>query len=99
MRYIDMNVFTIENLNELTEQFHYNYSYLTKIFSQTTKLTISQYHSNKKLEHAKVLIREGKLSFTRIAELLNYASLYSFSKSFKKHFGLSPAEYKKKHAL
>ena len=28
-----------------------------------------------------------------IAELLNYASIYSFSKSFKAHFGISPAEY------
>jgi hypothetical protein len=27
------------------------------------------------LEHAKLLIRENKLSFTKIAELLNYASL------------------------
>lgn len=98
MRYIDMNVFSIQNLQELSEHFHYNYSYLTKVFRQTTKITLSQYHSNKKLEHAKVLIREGKLSFTKIAELLNYASLYSFSKSFKTHFGLSPAEYKKKHS-
>ena len=97
MRYIDMNVFSIHNLNELADYFHYNYSYLAKLFRRTTKITLSQYHSNKKLEHAKLLIREGKTTFTKISELLNYASLYSFSKSFKKHFGISPAEYKKKH--
>lgn len=99
MRYIDMNVFSIRNLNELAEHFHYNYSYLAKVFRQTTQITLSQYHSNKKLEHAKLLIREGKATFTKISELLNYASLYSFSKSFKTRFGISPAEYKKKYTL
>lgn len=98
MRYIDINIFQIENLQELSKHFHFNYSYLAKVFRQTTKITLTKYYSDKKLERAKVLIREGKLSFTKIAELLNYASLYSFSKSFKTHFGLSPAEYKKKHS-
>lgn len=98
MHYIDMNVFSIQNLQEVSEHFHYNYSYLAKVFHQTTKTTLSQYFSNKKLEHAKLLIRENKLSFTKIAELLNYASLYSFSKSFKMHFGISPADYKKKYS-
>lgn len=95
MHYIDMNVFSIRNLQEVSDHFHYNYSYLAKVFHQTTKITLSQYFTTKKLEHAKLLIREGKLSFTKIAEVLNYASLYSFSKSFKTHFGISPADYKK----
>ena len=97
MRYIDNNIFHLKNLTEIATVFNYNYSYLTKIFRQTTNLTITQYHLNKKLETSKVLIREGKLSFTKIAELLQFASIYSFSKSFKLHFGLSPTEYKNKH--
>ncbi|MBR1996154.1 MAG: helix-turn-helix domain-containing protein, partial [Paludibacteraceae bacterium] len=60
------------------------------LFKQTTKTTIFDYLSTKKLERAKILIDEKKLSFTKIAEILNYASVYSFSKSFKYHFGISP---------
>ena len=98
MHYIDINIFSITNLQELSKQFNYNYSYLANVFSKTTKMTLSQYLANKKLEHSKVLIRENRLSFSEIARLLNYSSLYSFSKSFKKHFGLSPTEYKKSHS-
>ena len=93
MRHIDNNIFSIQNLTEIAEHFNYNYSYLAKLFKQTTNNTITKYFSEKKLERAKSLIREGDLTFTKIAELLNYASIYSFSKSFKAHFGISPAEY------
>lgn len=95
MRYIDANIFRIKSFADIADYFNYNYSYLSKVFKQTTKTTILDYLSGKKLEHAKFLIDEGKLSLTKIAETLNYASIYSFSKSFKYHFGISPTEYKK----
>lgn len=95
MRYIDANVFSIKNFSVIAEHFNYNYSYLSKVFKQTTKITMLDYLSNKKLEYAKLLVEEGALSLTKIAELLNYASLYSFSKSFKYHFGIAPSDYKK----
>lgn len=95
MRYIDANIFQIKNFSDIADYFNYNYSYLSKVFKQTTKITILEYLSKKKLERAKILINEGKLSLTKIAETLNYASIYSFSKSFKYHFGISPTEYKK----
>ena len=94
MRYIDANIFSIRSFSDIATHFNYNYSDLSKVFKQTTKITLLEYLSNKKLECAKLLIEEGKLTFTKIAELLNYASVYSFSKSFKYHFGISPSEYK-----
>ena len=94
MRYIDANIFLIKNFSDIATYFKYNYSYLSKVFKQTTKITLRDYLSNKKLERAKALIEERKLSLTKIAEILNYASVYSFSKSFKYHFGISPTEYK-----
>ena len=95
MRYIDTNIFLIKNFSDIANHFNYNYSYLSKVFKQTTKITILDYLSSKKLERAKILIDERKLSLTKIAETLNYASIYSFSKSFKYHFGISPTDYKK----
>ena len=95
MRYIDSNIFLIKQFSDISEHFNYNYSYLSKVFKQTTKMTILDYLSHKRLERAKILISERKLSLTKIAELLNYASVYSFSKSFKYHFNISPSEYKK----
>lgn len=39
---------------------------------------------------ARLLLNEGKLNITKIAELLNYSSIYSFSKAFKEKYGVSP---------
>ena len=96
MRYIDYNLFNIRDLNEVAEYLHYNYAYLARVFKDTTHTTIAQYLTQRKLEQAKVLIEENILPLNKIAELLNYASIYSFSKSFKFHFSCSPSEYKRK---
>lgn len=95
MQYIDGNIFSIRNLTELSKHLNYNYSYLAKMFKQTTNTTIMDYFAEKKLQCAKALIKDGSLTFTEISEMLNYASIYSFSKSFKFHFGISPIEYRK----
>ena len=39
------------------------------------------------------LLEENRLTVTKIAEMLNYASVYAFSKAFRKHYGLSPRAY------
>jgi AraC-like DNA-binding protein len=44
------------------------------------------------LETARVLILERKKKFGEIADLLNYSSLFSFSKAFKAKYGISPRE-------
>jgi AraC-like DNA-binding protein len=95
MRHVDANIFSIKQFTDIATHFNYNYSYLSKVFKQTTNITLRDYLSNKKLERAKTLIEEGTQSLTKIAEILNYASVYSFSKSFKYHFGIAPTDYKK----
>ena len=97
MRYIDANILLIKDFSDIANHFNYNYSYLSKVFKQTTNITILDYLSTKKLERAKILLDERKLSLTKIAETLNYASIYSFSKSFKYRFGISPTEYQKRY--
>ena len=49
---------------------------------------------NKKLEYAAQLLEENNVSPTEIAALIGYESIHSFSKAFKKRFGMSPVHYK-----
>lgn len=95
MNYIDTHVYTMKNLDELSKVCNYSYGYLSSIFKKTTGHTLSNYYQERKLETSRLLLIENKLSITEIAELLNYASLYAFSKAFTKHFGISPQKYKK----
>ena len=93
MHYIDTHIYSIENLSELSGRFNYNYSYLSDLFKKNTGSTIADYYHTRRLDAARMLINERKLRITQIAEMLNYSSLYAFSKAFKNKFGVSPREY------
>lgn len=93
MHYIDTNIYSIEKLSVLAKVFNYNYSYLSDIFKRTTGNTIAEYYQTRRLDTAALLLKEKKLKIGRIAEMLRYSSLYSFSKAFKNKFGISPKGY------
>ncbi len=98
MKYIDNNLLKINKLTDITDDLHYNYVYLSRIFKKKFGKSIYAYYSTKKLDLAKQLIEEGKMSITEISEYLNYSSLYVFSRIYKKHFGVSPNIYKQQIA-
>ena len=95
MSYINSHIYEIKNLEELAESTNYCYPHLSSLFKRHTSQTLSEYFRFQKLEKAKSLMEETELSLTEIAEKLNYASIYSFSKAFKKQYKLSPGEYRK----
>lgn len=94
MNYIDRNLTKIDKLTDISNDLNYNYVYISRIFKHKFGESIYNYYSNKKLELAKKLIAEGKMSITEISEYLNYSSIYVFSRIFKKRFGISPNTYK-----
>lgn len=94
MNYIDANIYDLENLNGLTKITNYNYTYLSSMFKKTTGSTLRDYFLNRKLETADVLVKEGKLKIYEIADKLHYSSADSFTKAYKKKFGVSPRSNK-----
>jgi AraC-like DNA-binding protein len=40
------------------------------------------------------LIVEGKYNISEIADITGFSTLSHFSNSFKKHFGVTPSDYK-----
>lgn len=93
IHYIDENLTTINNLTEIADALHYNYVYISRIFKLKSGKSIYQYFSERKLLLAEQILKEGTMSITKIAEHLNYSSIYVFSRSFKKYFGVSPSLY------
>ena len=94
MNYIDTHVYSMRNLEELSEITGYSYGYLSALFKKTTSQTLAHYYYEKKLDVARLLILEERFTITEISEMLNYASVYSFSKAFHKRFGVSPRIYR-----
>ena len=95
MGYINTHIYSITSLQEVAQELRYDYTYLSKLFTKTTSQTISDYYHFQRLETACMLIKENELNFTQISEKLNYSSIYSFSKAFKKQYAVSPMTYKK----
>lgn len=98
MNYIDTHLYSLKSLEELSAVNDYSYGYLSALFKKTTSQTLSHYYHRKRLDAARHLLQENKLTVTEIAEILNYASVYAFSKAFRKQFGVSPREYQKNGA-
>ena len=96
INYINTHIYAMETLEDLAEYFGYSYGYLSGVFHKTTGDTLRNYYSAYRAESAKALINEGVLSFAEIAEVLQYSSIYSFSRAFKSHTGMSPGAYKKR---
>lgn len=68
-------------------------SYLTALFQKHLGISPGEYIRRVKLQESKRLIRENKLNFTQIAELLQYSTVHQFSRQFKEKFGMTPSDY------
>lgn len=93
VNYIDQNMDSITELSRMADELHYSYSYLSHQFPKEVGLTIKEYYNRKRFEKAVELLRSGELNVTQIAARLQYQSIHTFSKAFRKNFGISPTEY------
>ena len=93
--YIDRNFQSNIKLESIAPLFGYNSAYLGKIFNKTFGESFNSYVDNKRIERSKELLTENKLKVYEIAEQVGYNNIDYFHKKFKKHVGVSPAEYRK----
>ena len=93
VRILNSKIYNKFHLEDLCEQLHYGTTQLCTFFKKKTGMTIYQTYLKLKIDEAKRLIRK-KIPFSEIADLLSFDSPSSFSFVFKKHVGMTPAEYK-----
>jgi AraC-like DNA-binding protein len=79
----------------LQKKVHQDYSKLSNLFSQIEGISIEKYFINLKVEKIKELIIYDELSFSEIANYLNYSSVSHLSHQFKNTTGFSPTYFRK----
>jgi len=79
----------------LTDEMHYEYNYLSNLFSSVEGITLEQYIIRQKIERAKELLFYDELNLSEIANRLGYSSVAHLSAQFKKITGMTPSELKK----
>ena len=78
----------------LSKELGMNRTYLCKLFSEETGLTVSAYVTQVKMEEAKRLMNITRKPISEIAEYLGYSSQSHFQRVFKKYSGQTPGEYR-----
>lgn len=96
--YIDAGFEKIITLEEIASLYEVNKFTISKKFKERYNVSIIAYYNEKRLEYAKAALSKPDASVTKISEHLNFTDIYTFSKFFKMHTGLSPRAYKEKNS-
>jgi len=96
LKWIDNNIMTIINVNDMAKYLSISNKTLIRKFKHCTGLLPKQYIQNLKVEKAKYLLVNEDLTFIKISEKLGYSNPASFRILFKKYTNLTPQEYRQK---
>ncbi len=92
--YLKAHVCERITLEDLSRHFHFGKSRLSDIFKRSQNDTIIGYHIKLKIEEAKRMLFERNLPISEIAAQLGFESPEYFSRTFRKHTGMSPSAFK-----
>lgn len=84
------------SIGYICEQLNVSKSKLCGVFRFATGMSINEYINHYRIIVAKEAIKQGDLSLKVIAQKTGFNDLNYFSKTFKKHMGLTPGAYKER---
>ncbi len=93
-RFADENYLVSCSLKDLSSHIGYDYSYLSKLFSERIGISFTEYVNMLRIDRACYLLKNTELPVLDISELCGYGSLRSFNRNFLKQTNMTPREYK-----
>ena len=94
-QFMDDNFLTINDVSQVAVASNLSEFHFFRSFRQAFGTTTYQYILNKKLELARTMLQERDASITAIASICNFPDLFTFSKAFKRRFGIAPSQFQK----
>ncbi|KAF9660210.1 AraC family transcriptional regulator [Tenacibaculum mesophilum] len=83
-------------LEEIAEKAYFSPYHFHRLFKAVTKETVNDFITRKRVEKsASFLLNKKNKTVTEVSEIVGFVTLSSFSRAFKKFYGMSPAEFKK----
>ncbi|MFC4776712.1 response regulator [Paenibacillus sp. GCM10023252] len=95
-RYIAEHYCESINLQDLADQVAMNKSYMCTLFKQETEMTIWSYIVGERMRKARDMLLQTKDRIYEIAGAVGYEDVAYFSQLFKKHYGMTPNDYKRR---
>ena len=96
LAYIHENFCESLSNHSIGKFFGYHPNYISSLVRRLTGMPIHQYIIHVRLTNAANLLENTTLSCDEIAQMCGFCDLAHFSRCFKKHFSLSPNEYRKR---
>lgn len=93
--YIDAHYGEDISLDLIAEKFYFSREYAGRIFRAQYGCAIYEYIQQVRMEKAGELLKNDKLSLQTVSDALGYSNANYFSKAFRRHYGMSPSEYRK----
>jgi len=93
--YIDKRFNRDLPISELADVINLSEDYFSAKFKESMGVSPHQYIMSKRLDEAKHLLRHTDQSIDEIATMVGYKNQAYFATIFKRHFGMTPTQYKK----
>lgn len=99
IQYIANHINTDISVEKIANELNMDRSTLSKKFKRELGFNISSYIMRRKLEEAKSLLSYTDKTISEISEYLCFSTQSYFQNVFKKKYGLTPKEFRKKNGL
>lgn len=85
------------SIEMVAERFHYNGIYFGRLFKELFNCLFLEYVTELRIRKANQYLKDSKLTVKEIGEKVGFLNSSYFVTWYKKHTGLAPTEYRKKH--
>lgn len=92
---VDADLTADLSLKRFAELLSVNASYLSALFKKETGKNLTEYVAEKRIKNAAYLLRTTSLQIQTVAQHCGIYDVNYFAKTFKKHTGKTPKEYRK----
>lgn len=99
LTYIEADLRADLSLKTLAAHLNVNASYLSALFSEEMGISLTNYVTKCRMEHAKKLLTRSNMTVKNIAFQCGFSDIHYFSRQFKKYTGLSPKAYREEQTL
>ena len=78
---------------EIAQRLSLDRTYFTKLFTEATNISPGKYLHNIRMNKAAQMLRLKKYTISVVASSVGFSDVFSFSRAFKAHFGVTPSRY------